>query len=182
MALKRIVKVGNITNLSDARYCSGLGVDMLGFQVIEGQENFLPAATFQEIKGWIAGPRVVAELYGIQDATELGKIIEDYQPDLLELGPAELTCLPTDLTLPVIYAGEPNEATRHLKIEFTIPDNGIAQTNIPILTHCDNETQLAGILSNPSINGVVLKGSPEERPGQQDYDHLADILEALEEE
>ncbi len=31
MALKTIVKVGNITNLSDARYCAVMGVDMLGF-------------------------------------------------------------------------------------------------------------------------------------------------------
>ena len=29
MPLKTFVKVGNITNLSDARYCAGMGVDML---------------------------------------------------------------------------------------------------------------------------------------------------------
>ncbi len=182
MALKRIVKVGNITNLSDARYCSGMGVDMLGFQVVEGLENHLPAATYQEIKGWIAGPKVVVELYGIKDPTAFQKILEDYQPDLLEFGPAELAYLPPDVALPVIYSGAPDETTRHLRIEFMIHDQVMEQANIPVLINCEDEAQLKTILTDPTIEGVVLKGSPEERPGQQNYDHLADILEALEEE
>jgi phosphoribosylanthranilate isomerase len=37
MALKCFVKVGNVTNLSDARYCAGMGVDLLGFPVDAAQ-------------------------------------------------------------------------------------------------------------------------------------------------
>ncbi len=182
MALKRIVKVGNITNLSEARYCSGMGVDMLGFRVIEGQENHLPAATYQEIKGWITGPKVVAEIYGLNDEATLDKIIEDYQPDLLELSAAELPYLPKNLALPIILSGTFNESMKGLNIEFVIPSDRQSNTTIPLLLHCENESELVDILANPAIKGIVLKGSPEEKPGQQDYDHLADILEALEDE
>ncbi len=182
MALKRIVKVGNITNLSEARYCSGMGVDMLGFRVIEGQENHLPAATYQEIKGWIAGPKVVAELYGLIDASVLDKIIEDYQPDLLEVSAKEIPYLPKDLAIPILYFGEVNESLNHVKVEFVIRSAEVPESIFPVLSPCANESELAAILQNPSIKGIVLKGSPEEKPGQQDYDHLADILEALEED
>ncbi len=182
MALKRIVKVGNITNLSEARYCSGMGVDMLGFRVIEGQENHLPASTYQEIKGWIAGPKVVAEVYGLNDASSLDKIIEDYQPDLLEVSANELPYLPKDLGVPIIFSGRAGEHLIDFKIEFLIGSNENSESNIPILSFCENGAQLETILQNPSIKGIVLKGSPEEKPGQQDYDHLADILEALEED
>ncbi len=182
MALKRIVKVGNITNLSEARYCAGMGVDMLGFMVIEGQENYLRASTYHEIKGWIAGPKVVAELYGMTDAATLDKIIKDYQPDLLELNAKELPFLPKDLALPIIFNGIPDKGASHLNIEFIIPSENHLQSNISILTNCKNVNELKTILANPSIKGIVLKGSPEEKPGQQDYNHLADILEALEDE
>lgn len=182
MALKRIVKVGNITNLSEARYCSGMGVDMLGFRVIEGQENHLPASTYQEIKGWIAGPKVVAELYGMNDASALEKIIEEYRPDLLEISANELQYLPKHLDIPIIFSGEAGEHLNDFKIEFLIGSIENSDATIPLLSHCENETQLETILQNPSIKGIVLKGTPEEKPGQQDYDHLADILEALEED
>ena len=33
--LKTQVKVSSITNLSDARYCAGMGVDLLGFPIQE---------------------------------------------------------------------------------------------------------------------------------------------------
>ena len=66
MPLKTFVKVGCITNLSDARYCAGMGVDMLGFRAVESQENYIKPSQFQEIRGWIAGPLVVAEVYGVE--------------------------------------------------------------------------------------------------------------------
>ena len=48
MPLKTIVKVGSITNLSDARYCAGMGVEMLGFNVVAGHESFIDAKKYQE--------------------------------------------------------------------------------------------------------------------------------------
>ena len=85
MALKTLVKVGNISNLSDARYCAGMGVDMLGFRVISGQEHYVSPELFKEIRGWFSGPSVVAEAYGIRSGEDLPFIIQNYLPDFIEL-------------------------------------------------------------------------------------------------
>jgi hypothetical protein len=38
------------------------------------------------------------------------------------------------------------------------------------------------LLNNSHIKGIVLKGGHEEKPGLKNYDQLAIILEALEED
>src|ERR1044071_5737472 len=105
MPLKTVVKVGNITNLSDARYCSGMGVDMLGFRVLEGQPNYLSPKLFQEIRGWVTGPKIVAEIYGLTSPDQLQSIIENYAPDYFELNASEFEAFQGDLTLPCIVEG-----------------------------------------------------------------------------
>ncbi len=62
MSLKTVVKVGNITNLSDARYCAGMGVDMIGFCLDKDTPHFVDSKTAQEIAGWIAGVSIVGEI------------------------------------------------------------------------------------------------------------------------
>src|SRR5690606_27876233 len=93
MMLKTQVKVGNISNLSDARYCAGMGVDMLGFAVIPGQEDYVPEPLYQDLRGWISGPAIVAELYGITPEMNLQAILQAYQPDLVEVFPDDLHLL-----------------------------------------------------------------------------------------
>ena len=66
MALKTMVKVGQITNLSNARYCAGMGVNMLGFVVDDGSEFFISPEQFREISGWVAGVEFVGEISGSQ--------------------------------------------------------------------------------------------------------------------
>lgn len=62
MPLKTLVKVGKITNLSDARYCAGMNVDMLGFVTVESRENYLPVKDYQDIRGWVSAERHSGEL------------------------------------------------------------------------------------------------------------------------
>ena len=41
MSLKYFVHVSSISNLSDARYCSGMMVDSLGYNLDENSNNIL---------------------------------------------------------------------------------------------------------------------------------------------
>src|SRR4051812_19134719 len=100
MPLKTVVKVGNISNLSDARYCAGMGVDMLGFRVLEKQENFISPRLFQEIRGWVSGPKVVAEVYGLESPEQLLAIVSNYAPDYFELSLSAYRTFNDHLTLP----------------------------------------------------------------------------------
>jgi phosphoribosylanthranilate isomerase len=50
MPLKTFVKVGCITNLSDARYCAGMGVDMLGFRAVEVRKTTSNLRNFRKFE------------------------------------------------------------------------------------------------------------------------------------
>jgi phosphoribosylanthranilate isomerase len=193
MPLKTLVKVGNISNLSDARYCSGMAVDMLGFKVIEGQPNHLPAKLFQEIRGWISGPKVVAEIYGIHDEGVLSEIITNYAPEYFELTCVEYANFKGKLNLPVILYLTKDEVT---KVDLDTESENIAYLMIdedafgmvkectfpyPILLKVKSGANLNEKLKEVSVTGVALDGSPEERPGFKDYTGLSEILEALDE-
>ena len=41
--LSTIVKISQVTNLSDAGYCAGMGVEMIGFMIDEDSESYVSA-------------------------------------------------------------------------------------------------------------------------------------------
>lgn len=187
MALKTLVKVGSVTNLSDARYCAGMGVELLGFRAVEGQENFVSPKQFQEIRGWVSGPQIVAEIYGIRTLEELNAILESYRPDYLEFGPRELQIVGSALTLPFILAIDSGidlpasiltpayiltqPAATHL--ERLLPDH-------EILLAAQSMEEVANAVAGTGITGIALNGSHEIKPGLKDFNDLALILESLE--
>ena len=183
MPLKTLVKVGHITNLSDARYCAGMGVDMLGFNVVEGQDRYITPKQFQEIRGWITGPLVVAQIYGLTSADALPAILEQYRPDLLELGEEELARLES-LPLPFILNIEAQQtdqpfSTKPAYIQI-LPGNSVSEASIPVIVTISSLNQLENVLNTEGVGGIALHGGQELRPGLKTYDELADILEALE--
>jgi phosphoribosylanthranilate isomerase len=188
MALTRFVKVGNISNLSDARYCAGMGVDLLGFRTVSGQPNFIAPQQFQEVRGWITGPKVVAEIYGLQQPGDMDSILENYRPDLIELSSTELQMLHESL-LPLIVRckqTELNEILNHRlrsKIEYVLltdfANSGNVINDIPVLLELGH-LRLEDIRSEYANYGIALNGSAEIRPGLKTYDDLAEILEKLE--
>ena len=52
MSLKYFVHVSSISNLSDARYCSGMMVDSLGYNLDENSNNILSIDSVKEISQW----------------------------------------------------------------------------------------------------------------------------------
>jgi phosphoribosylanthranilate isomerase len=189
MALKTVVKVGGITNLSDARYCAGMGVDFLGFRVIEGQPNAIAAKTYQEIRGWIAGPQIVAEIYGISNQEALKTIIEDYQPDFFELSVDDLRIVGNCLTLPFILylkegetLGEMENKPAYVLMAKTGADLIKVIPETEVLAAVNNTEELDAILEKTGITGISLNGGAEIKPGLINFEDLALILEALEEE
>lgn len=180
MPLKTFVKVGGITNLSDARYCAGMGVDMLGFHAIEGQENYIKPSKFQEIRGWITGPLIVAEIYGLKNPEDLTQILEDFKPDYLEMGMQELSLFST-LPLPLLLALDKTTDVTGLNIPpaYVISQRPI-QTSLPQLIEVQAMADLEGVLNDRKITGIVLRGGSEVRPGLKDYEVLNEILELLE--
>ena len=180
MPLKTFVKVGRITNLSDARYCAGMGADMLGFSAVVGQEHYLSHHQFQAIRGWVSGPIIVAEVSGLQNTSQLTSIIENYQPDYLELGVAELPFI-TNYQIPFILRIEKsfNETNIPNKPTFVITPNFIPQFTFPQLIEVTSLAEAEQALQHLSIKGIALRGSAEISPGLKNYDDLAEVFEFL---
>ena len=191
MPLKAIVKVSHISNLSDARYCAGMGVEMLGFRVVPGGGQYMPPEIFQDIRGWIAGPKIVAELYGVSSLQQLQYALGTYSPDYVELGWDEYKAFGQGLSLPcIVYAKTGTEAQSlqktesmgYLLLDEHVSCRDISSIRIPTLLKIGTLQILQEKQREGCFKGYALEGPDEIRPGITNYDRLGAILEALEEE
>ncbi len=87
------VKLGNITNLSDARYAAAAGVTYIGFCFDPANENYIAPIKAKEIIDWVTGSSVVAE-FGNQSLEEIRDISELLNVDAIEV---ENRLLPDEL-------------------------------------------------------------------------------------
>ena len=180
MSLKAKVKVGRITNLSEARYCAGMGVDLLGFPV--GNDGLKPEQ-YKQLIEWVAGPEFVLELHRSQQA-DLKYITDNYPGHYIEIGANHLDWL-QDESLSFIVALSPVELDNvrekltgkgNVKVLEILEWNGEQiQSAIPLFLETD---KLDAAMSANA--GISLIGADEEKPGIKEYNNVADILEALE--
>jgi phosphoribosylanthranilate isomerase len=197
MALKTTVIINEITNLSDARYCAGMGVDFIGFRIDNGHHKYVDVANFNEITNWVAGIGLIGETSDNQGDKSTEYNIDQLLIDGIELltgydGQAALWVVSiADLqkNLPLLT----NHQSNIKGIVLTGDDTSLTaehRSNIKELATkfevylsfgIDADNVLTLIEELP-IKGVALKGSDEIRPGYKDYNELADILEQLEEE
>lgn len=193
MALKTLVKVGEITNLSDARYCAGMGVDMLGFSLDPNSSSYVSPEQFKEITDWVAGVKFVGELPE-EVPGEIRNIIGDYSLDYLQVSDDNLSIISV-VNLPLIVGVNSSNLP---KIEASIQETGEVadyflvegytdvlsleklSSKYPMIIGDGVEVETIEDILDSSLKGIALKGSIEEKPGFKDYDQLADILEALE--
>ncbi len=197
MSLKIKVKVGNITNLSDARYCAGMGVDMLGFRIGESNESISPLK-FKEISDWISGPQFIAELSELPK----GKVQDINGISLIELPVSEISALNSRqprqemiVSLGIldwhVYKDDLLKHSGYIKFLLVNHLSGLPHTQakniiseissiFPVLLGVEIKVELLDEYLSWPIDGVALNGSEETSPGIKDYDHLSSILERLE--
>lgn len=194
MQLKTKVKVGNITNLSDARYCAGMGVDLLGFPIGEadGQISF---NTFKEIAEWVAGPEFIWEYAdtmdedGFQKVTQSGLIKHiQLEYDQLKRLHGQLENLSAILKTSIDEWSDIHPHLSTYNISYLVLEESKTpewkkveeiNSSLPTLIPQQIIPDMNTIDSLP-ISGIILEGSSEDKPGQKDYDHLATVLESLE--
>lgn len=96
MALQTKVKVSGINNLTDARYCAGMGVDMLGFCIDQTAKEFIGFKKIEEIIQWISGVQFVGEISGGQ--SKFSEEILSYNFDFLEVNELQLPQIIENIT------------------------------------------------------------------------------------
>ncbi len=70
------IKLGNVTNLSDARFAAAAGIDYMGFCFDPQSVSYIPPVKAKEIIDWTTGCFVVAE-FGNQTMKEAASVTKD---------------------------------------------------------------------------------------------------------
>ncbi|CAG4993354.1 N-(5'-phosphoribosyl)anthranilate isomerase [Dyadobacter sp. CECT 9275] len=205
--LTNTVKISNVSNLSDARYCAGMGVEMLGFSIDENAAAYISPKKFEDICSWLAGVTLVAET-SLTDPEKIIQALAPYPVHSIQVTESNLLgYLKSELGLPLILrvsadqydAGEMEllmsryaDDVAHFLLESDddsplsdewIQTSGNLSKEYPILVGfgLENESTVTALTTLFPKIGIALKGSEEIRPGFKDFGSMMDILEALEE-
>jgi phosphoribosylanthranilate isomerase len=187
MALRMRVKVGGITNLSEARYCAGMGCDYLGFRI--GGKGLSPKE-FREITGWVPGPQLVVEVDQLVSPEEVARVMADLKPPLVQVLPGQIPLVPSETRLVIRTTNTLADYTSRLaalrpRIEALV---------LPRSVHIDTAIRLADtfvcLVHSPDYGlplwpvqsplGLDLPGRIESAAGLVDNMKLSDLLESLE--
>lgn len=197
MSLKYFVHVSSISNLSDARYCSGMMVDSLGYNLDENSNNILSIDSVKEISQWVNGVKFIAEFYNSSEEY-INKILENEIFDAIQLNIENkiknINFNDSKVLIRISNPNEINENTNKLldenfpKTETLIIDN-LSNESINNLGYLDKKYMLiinpyediSSLISKLEHKnfGLLLKGSSEIRPGLKDYDSLSEFLESI---
>ncbi|PDH41815.1 MAG: hypothetical protein CND83_02830 [Rhodothermaeota bacterium MED-G19] len=199
MSLKYFVHVSSITNLSDARYCSGMMVNSLGFDLDENSNNKLSTENINEICAWVNGVDFVGE-FNNSSSNYINDILNKINFEYISINiNKSIKNIDFDNKRILISIPDPKLITSkindHLMSFFpdsrTIIIDNMNKKSISKLDILDNNYD---IIINPLDNinttksfldkfnlGLLLKGSQEIKPGYKDYDSISDYLEAIDE-
>ncbi|MDO1449109.1 hypothetical protein Q0590_22725 [Rhodocytophaga aerolata] len=204
MALQTVVLVSNITNLSDARYCAGMGVEMLGFTLDPQDSSYIEPGSFKAITEWVAGIHTVGVVPQAADQ-DAETLLQAYPVDYIMTETSsdwqKLRAIGTPLLCQVWVDGDFTaqwftyhyQAIQPYVAYFVLvsKQDAISAKVLEQLTILSAEFSLIlgfgiyeqtvqSLLKNTFLKGIALKGSHEIRPGFKDFDDLANILELLE--
>lgn len=172
--LNKNVLIKGVTNLTEARYCAGMGVQFLCFEQTKSDENYLEPGKVLEIVQWITGPAVGLRFASMQE--DMLETIEKINPDFLIL----------------------TEETKHLQVNLKVfletnhPLEGssfdIISKNIDIIKEKESGFYDCGMspenfdiaLQEEELSGILLTGEKELRPGYISSELLMDFLEKME--
>ncbi|NQW28476.1 MAG: hypothetical protein HQ474_11245 [Flammeovirgaceae bacterium] len=197
MALKKFVKISGVTSLSDARYCSGMMVDVLGFNLNQKDTNHIEINILNQIKAWINGPMIAGEFSdaSIEEIQEVMgmvdlDIIETNRIDLIEplqnTGKRVYFKISVDSQIDIDELIKLNvKGLKADKIILTASSNlFMTQSVHELMNYQENVKIVNGFhLELGSINlwtGVELRATAEEVPGLKDYGKIMEVLEFLE--
>ncbi|OUJ74721.1 beta/alpha barrel domain-containing protein [Hymenobacter crusticola] len=205
MALIIPVLVRGINNLSDARYCAGMGADGLIFTLDPSLPGAVDVATVKELAGWVAGVELIGEFGATMPVSEINRLVEEcgLQRVALRQLPASPLSVPVLLHVP-LYSLLDNRLTEDVLAQYaTLFPAGFGLTTtleaslpadlLPTLASLSQRAMLwlRGAITPDSVRtlleqvqpaGLVLEGGDEIKTGLRDFTELEAVFEALEEE
>ena len=199
MPLKYFVKVGQVSNLSDARYCSAVQVNQIGFNVDQFSDNKISIDKIDEIIGWISGIDIVGEL-GDSSPSYINSVINKGIFNYIQINyPMNINNIDFNHNNIIIsikaedlidFEFNKNFLVKYKNIKFVIISNindlskkliDMFSNNYKILINPGNDFSVTqNQMKKYSFYGLSLIGSDEIRPGYKDYDSISEIIDLIE--
>ena len=207
MALALPVLVRGINNLSDARYCAGMGAQGLIFSLDASLPDAVDAATARELAGWVAGVDIIGE-FGHVAGPEINRLVEEcgLTGVLLRLDRARQAwpqglAVPVLVEMPEVILTHPDhfgaaladltaafpegfalfaEAPRPYPADYAYYHQ-LARRAPLWLAAPPHPTEAADAAQQVHPAGLILNGGDELKPGLRDFTELEAVFEALEE-
>lgn len=183
--LKYPIIVRKINNLSDARYCAGMGVEYLSFVLDNKVGTPIINDIFEGIKGWITGVQILGEYFSTENIEiEIDGVVIHQ----------EYSVLHKDLSYPKFYVIDLSEIPEIMPPlgEFIILTNIHNQIFDPafiqnltsnfkvFLSFGFDKDNIDEAFQKYQLYGFCLEGGNELAPGLKSFDELAEILEMIE--
>lgn len=190
MSLRYPVKINRVNNLSDARYCAGMGVEILGIS------NEVTVQEYMAITGWITGVDISLDIYKTDEA--VFEIIETLKPSYIETSSLEVLSKLKETGVKVIYRVEAQDYdsirekcvlastyATHISVSNTqLSDEQLISlcTQFSIILNVDGYStpQIEDLCSKIVPAYIALNGGHEMAPGLKSFDEMAEVLEYLE--
>lgn len=204
MALGTFVKVSRVNNLSDARYCAGMGVDIIGFNLVPESLHHMAPEKFSEITNWLSGVDFAGEFEALS-AAEILQLAKAYHLQFIQISHPDLVPKLSHQPVPLILKVNMDKPQDMNTLSNTMEqykeqvtwflfesekeayqEDKLAEilrlaANFPVLLgyglQANNVNQL---IKKSPIGGIALMGEEELRAGYKDFDKLAEILELIE--
>lgn len=205
MPLLLPVLVRGVNNLSDARYCAGMGADRLAFPLDPTLPDHLAPASVQELSSWVAGVELVgefdtlptAEINTLAAQCGLHYVLLHRLRPLPELEALELPVLLNTEWTPDLLPEDIEALFQQYKpavAAFLLtgtPESPLDGHQLTYLMDLARKFPLwigSGLLRAPirqqltdiRPEGLVLQGGHEIKPGLRDFTELEAFFEELE--
>ncbi|MCB2376988.1 hypothetical protein LGH70_05310 [Hymenobacter sp. BT635] len=208
MPLITSVLVRGINNLSDARYCAGMGADYLTFRLDPSLPGHLEPALVQELSGWVAGVQLIGEfdslsipeINALATTCGLHYVLMHRRRTPEELAQLTVPALKLIKWIPDMLAEDVEKRFRDQQAHVAgfvlahAPDEGLSAMQRAQLTQQARTYKLwlgtsfaapqpvRQFVEEVQPTGIVLEGGQEIKPGLRDFTELETIFEQLEEE
>jgi phosphoribosylanthranilate isomerase len=190
--------IRGINNLSDARYCAGMGADKLTFVLDPSLPDHLDTKTVKELAGWIAGVELIGEFDGLS-THEINAIAAECSLDAVLLRSHRTAEELAEIAPPVYLELAANAATPTLALPDSLtgvvvelPPTVTAETLRTLAQFSTQKPLWLGPGLSPERAlaltqevrpaGLSLPSGDEVKPGLRDFDQLEAVFEALETE
>jgi len=199
MSLKYFVHVSSVNNLSDARYCSGMMVNSLGFDLDQKSKTKLSKENINEICAWVNGVEFVGEFNNSQ-SNYINSVVNEIDFNYISINiENNIKNIDFNHNKIIVVISQPdlisNKTNEYLSVNFpesrmliidNITKNSISKIELLsdnyeiIINPLETVNKTKNLLDKLNL-GLLLKGSQEIKPGYKDYDLISDYLEAIDE-